>query len=102
MLFVEFDGRRPTSALRGDQMQRRLLLWNRAFVNAVSLEEALIDKGGERRSSGWTVRHPGAGICWVRKTAPSWRGTLLGQVCPCACMAGPYSAVSVDRLARVP
>jgi hypothetical protein len=31
MLFVEFDGRRPTSASAGDQLQQRLLLWSRAL-----------------------------------------------------------------------
>jgi hypothetical protein len=39
MLFVEFDGHRPTSGFVGDQLQERLLLWSRAFANAVSLEE---------------------------------------------------------------
>ena len=48
MLFVEYDGGRPTSSFVGDGGQERLLLWRRAFANAVALEEALIDKGGER------------------------------------------------------
>jgi hypothetical protein len=62
MLFVEFGGRRPTSAFSGDQLQQRLLLWSRAFVNAVSLEEALIDKGGERRSPAGPFVTPGRNL----------------------------------------
>jgi hypothetical protein len=52
MLFVEFDGRRPSAAFAGDQLHERRQLWSRAFANAVSLEEALIDKGGERPTAG--------------------------------------------------
>jgi hypothetical protein len=62
MLFVEFGGRHPTSALVGEQLQQRLLLWSRAFVNAVSLEEALIDKGGERSSLAGPFVTPGRNL----------------------------------------
>ncbi len=59
MLFVEFDGRRPSSAFVGDQLHERRQLWSRAFTNAVSLEEALIDKGGERTTAGGPFITPG-------------------------------------------
>jgi hypothetical protein len=62
MLFVEFDGHRPTSGFVGDQLQERLLLWSRAFANAVSLEEALIDKGGERKSPAGPFVTPGRNL----------------------------------------
>jgi hypothetical protein len=62
MLFVEFDARRPVSAFVGDQLQERLLLWSHAFANAVSLEEALIDKGGERRSPAGPFVTPGRNL----------------------------------------
>jgi hypothetical protein len=84
MLFVEFDGRRPTSAFAGDQMQQRLLLWSRAFVNAVSLEEALIDKGGERRSSAGPFVTPGRNLL-----GPEDRSELEGHA------AGPRLSLRV-------
>jgi hypothetical protein len=62
MLFVEFDARRPVSAFVGDRLQERLLLWSHAFANAVSLEEALIDKGGERRSPTGPFVTPGRNL----------------------------------------
>jgi hypothetical protein len=62
MLFVEFDGRRPSSAFAGDQLHERRQLWSRAFANAVSLEEALIDKGGERPTAGGTFVTPGRSL----------------------------------------
>jgi hypothetical protein len=62
MLVVEFDGHLPTSGFVGDQLQERLLLWSRAFANAVSLEEALIDKGGERKSPAGPFVTPGRNL----------------------------------------
>jgi hypothetical protein len=59
MLFVEYDGDRPTSSFVGDSGQERLLLWRRAFANAVALEEALIDKGGERTTLDGRFVTPG-------------------------------------------
>ena len=58
-IFVEFDPRRPGSDYREDQLRHRQQLWARAFANAVALEEALIDKGGERSTAGGHFRTPG-------------------------------------------
>jgi hypothetical protein len=62
VLFVEFDGRRSSSAFVDDQLQERQQLWSRAFANAVSLEEALIGKGGERLTAGGPFITPGRGL----------------------------------------
>ena len=58
-LFVEFDGALPPSGDVADEVEERQVLWRRAFANSVSLEEALIDKGGERRIVGSPFRTPG-------------------------------------------
>jgi len=55
LVFVEFDGKRPPSST----FKERHLLWRRAFANSVSLEEALIDKGGERKTAGVRFETPG-------------------------------------------
>jgi hypothetical protein len=47
-LFVEFDPLRLVSDYQEDALRHRQRLWTRAFANAVALEEALADKGGER------------------------------------------------------
>jgi hypothetical protein len=58
-IFVEFDPRRPASNYHDDELRHRQRLWTRAFANAVALEEALVDKGGERRSADGRFRTPG-------------------------------------------
>lgn len=58
-VFVEFDRRRPLSDYRAEQLQLRQQLWGQAFANAVVLEEALIDKGGERSTAGGPFHTPG-------------------------------------------
>lgn len=47
-VFIEFDARRPAADFVDDRLFTRQLLWSQAFANAVALEEALIDRGGER------------------------------------------------------
>jgi hypothetical protein len=84
MLFVEFDGRRPASAFVGDQLQDRLQLWSRAFANAVSLEEALIDKGGERQRPAGPFITPGRNLL-----SPEDRAELEGHA------AGPRLTLRV-------
>jgi len=49
LLFVEYDGGRSTSSFVDGGGQEWLLLWRRAFANAVALEEAFIVKCGERK-----------------------------------------------------
>ena len=58
-VFVEFDASKPGSNYRDDQLHHRQQLWARAFANAVALEEALIDKGGERNTVGGHFHTPG-------------------------------------------
>jgi hypothetical protein len=58
-VFVEFAARRPASDYRDERLRHRQRLWTRAFANAVALEEALIDKGGERGTSGGHFHTPG-------------------------------------------
>ena len=66
-------------AFAGDQLQERPLLWSRAFANAVSLEEALIDKGGERRSPTGPFVTPGRNLL-----SPKDRIELEGHACGAA------------------
>ncbi|MGH3777029.1 MAG: hypothetical protein ACRDRR_15090 [Pseudonocardiaceae bacterium] len=61
-VFVEFDAGKPASNYVGDELRKRQLLWSRAFANSVALEEALIDKGGERATVGERFRTPGRNL----------------------------------------
>lgn len=61
-VFVEFDSGKPASNYVGDELRQRRLLWSRAFANSVALEEALIDKGGERATVGERFRTPGRNL----------------------------------------
>lgn len=61
-IFVEFDSSKPTSNYAGEELEKRQLLWSRAFANSVALEEALIDKGGERKDVGEHFRTPGRNL----------------------------------------
>lgn len=58
-IFVEFDPQRPASDYHDDALRHRQQLWTRAFANAVALEEALADKGGERNTPAGHFRTPG-------------------------------------------
>jgi hypothetical protein len=49
-VFVASDGRRPASDYIGERLEKYRELWNRAFANAVAMEETFIDLGGERRT----------------------------------------------------
>jgi hypothetical protein len=62
LLFVEYDGGWSTASFIGDEGQARLLLWRRAFTNAVALEEALIEKGGERTTMDGRFITPGRAL----------------------------------------
>jgi hypothetical protein len=58
-IFVEFNGNKPARLYLGDELKERQLLWSRSFANAVALEEALIDAGGERRTTNRRFVTPG-------------------------------------------
>ncbi|MGH4006617.1 MAG: hypothetical protein ACRDTH_00330 [Pseudonocardiaceae bacterium] len=73
-VFVEFDASRPASDYADDELRERQLLWSRAFANSVALEEALIDKGGERRTAGVRFETPGRKLL-----APADRAKLEGR-----------------------
>ncbi len=56
---VGFSARRPAIDHGDDELEKRHVLWNRAFANSAALEETLIDLGGERRVGGQRFRTPG-------------------------------------------
>jgi hypothetical protein len=61
-VFVEFDSGKPTSNYVGEELRKRQILWSCTFANSVALEEALIDKGGERKDVGERFRTPGRNL----------------------------------------